>query len=153
MIQKYKSLVDDLVTFNNEEKRLILRALAMSSEVSHLERLLSLCLDIDMVRGSDAVEVFVCVAHNPNGADLYWKFYQANFVFIHEHFSGGFQSEMLQRALLGYTTLERATEIEEFYSKLNPALIKKDLHLISQAIERIRAQHTMFKAIEKSARL
>lgn len=119
-----------------EEKLRQLRGLANFKPRELLQATLAMSLSPD-VRSQDTILVVVAVAGNRNdGRALAWKFIQDNWPeFDRRYGRGGAAITNLVAITGGFTSLERAAEVENFF-KANP--VPSAARTIEQSLERIR---------------
>ncbi|MSQ10229.1 MAG: M1 family peptidase [Dehalococcoidia bacterium] len=118
-----------------EEKLRFLRSLTRFKQPELLQRTLETALGPD-VRLQDSVMVIGGVAGNRIGRPLAWKFVQDNWDEIDRRYgSGGFGIMSLVGMTGGFTTLDRAAEVEGFFAE-HPA--PSAARTVQQSLERIR---------------
>ena len=88
------------------------------------------------VRSQDTVLVIGAVAGNQNGRDLCWDFIRENWEELDRRYGrGGFAIMRLVSITGGFTTLDRYSEVENFFAS-NPA--PSATRTIQQCLERIK---------------
>ena len=118
-----------------EEKLRFLRALGRFSQPALLQRTLERSLTPD-VRSQDTVSLIGAVATNRKGRDLTWQFVKDNWAELDRRYGrGGFSITSIVSVGGGFTTLERAAEVEEFF-QTHPAPSAE--RTVQQTLERIR---------------
>ena len=118
-----------------EEKLRFLRALGRFPQRELLQTTLDRSLSAD-VRSQDTILVVGSVASNRRGRDLAWEFVKANWEELDRRYGrGGFAITSLVAFTGGFTALERAAEVEEFFAT-HPAPSAE--RTIRQSLERIR---------------
>jgi puromycin-sensitive aminopeptidase len=118
-----------------EEKLRFLRSLTRFKQPELLQRTLETALGPD-VRLQDSVGVIGGVAGNRIGRPMAWKFLQDNWDEIDRRYgSGGFGIMSLVGLTGGFTTLDRAAEVEAFFAE-HPA--PSAARTVQQSLERIR---------------
>jgi puromycin-sensitive aminopeptidase len=121
----------------SEEKRRCLLALGASKDPATLVNYLNMGLS-DKVRGQDIYLVVMSVASNHKGRDIAWKWFQDNVDTLRARFNQGGMSTVgyiISSILTGYSTLEKADEVQMFFSKHSfPAAARK----IAQSLETVR---------------
>ncbi|MBI4233622.1 MAG: M1 family metallopeptidase [Chloroflexi bacterium] len=120
---------------SHEEKMRFLGALTRFPDPGLLQETLERSLSID-VRSQDAVFVVTGVAANRLGRGLAWEFVKANWgEFDRRYGAGGFAIMRLISLTGGFTTRDRAREVEEFFwDHPVPAAHRT----VQQSLERIR---------------
>ena len=118
----------------HEEKDRVSRAMGMCKDKGVLKDVLAFAIG-DAVRAQDTPFVIASVANNPKGRDLAWDFVKANYKLLHDRYkSGMLMSRLCQRTTQHFNTLDKATEVENFFNTHpNPAE-----RSIRQSIESIR---------------
>ena len=118
----------------HEEKDRVSRAMGMCKDKGVLKDVLAFAIG-DGVRAQDTPFVIASVANNPKGRDLAWDFVKANYKLLHDRYkSGMLMSRLCQRTTQHFNTLDKATEVENFFNTHpNPAE-----RSIRQSIESIR---------------
>ncbi len=119
----------------SEEKVRLLSALTVPKRENLLRETLERSLS-DEVRPQDAVTVLVGVGSNRYGRDHAWEFIEENWEELTRRYSkAGFLLRALVGVSEGFTTVNRAEEVEAFFrSHPTPAAQRK----IQQSLERIR---------------
>ena len=118
-----------------EEKNRFLGALSRFQQRDLLQETLDRGLSSD-VRSQDTVSVVGAVAGNRHGRDLAWDFVKTNWdEFDRRYGRGGFAIMNLVSITGGFTKIERAQEVEEFFQS-HPA--PSAARTIQQSLERIR---------------
>ncbi|HLE80996.1 MAG TPA: ERAP1-like C-terminal domain-containing protein, partial [Dehalococcoidia bacterium] len=118
-----------------EEKLRFLRALGNFPQRELLQTTLDRSLSAD-VRIQDSVMVIGAVSSNRQGRQPAWEFIKANWDELDRRYGrGGFAIASLVALTNGFTTLEKAAEVEAFF-KTHPA--PSAARAIQQALERIR---------------
>ncbi|MBI4498852.1 MAG: M1 family metallopeptidase [Chloroflexi bacterium] len=119
-----------------EEKLRFLRALTRFPQRDLLQTTLERSLSPD-VRSQDTITIVVSVAANRrDGRALAWEFVQANWPeFDRRYGRGGASITSLVALTGGFTTLERAREVEEFF-RTHPVPAAR--RTVEQSLERIR---------------
>ena len=118
-----------------EEKVRLLVALSRFQQTALLEETLDRSLSAE-VRVHDAINVVTSVAGNRRGRDLAWDFLKASWnEFDRRYGEGGFGLMRLVSITSGFTTREKAEEVERFFSD-HPAPAAE--RSVRQSLERIR---------------
>jgi aminopeptidase N len=119
----------------HEEKMRLLRALARFRRVDLLQRALDLSLGDD-VRFQDTVLLVMAVGANSLGRDMTWEFIKANWAELDRRYgAGGFIISRLVTVTGGFTSLDRADDVEAFFQEHpTPAVTRT----VQQSLERIR---------------
>ena len=119
----------------HEEKIRLLGALSRLPSRDLLEDLLKQSMT-NAVRSQDTVLVIGAVAGNQNGRDLCWDFIRENWEELDRRYGrGGFAIMRLVSITGGFTTLDRYSEVENFFAS-NPA--PSATRTIQQCLERIK---------------
>jgi puromycin-sensitive aminopeptidase len=119
----------------HEEKVRLLRALSRFSREDLLQWALRLSLEPE-VRSQDTVMLVTAVASNRKGRDLAWEFIKDGWPeFDRRYGGGGFAIMRLVSITGGFTSLDHARDVEEFFQK-HPAPAAN--RTIKQCLERIR---------------
>ncbi|MSQ14321.1 MAG: M1 family peptidase [Dehalococcoidia bacterium] len=118
-----------------EEKLRLLRALARFPQPELLRRTLEYSLSAN-VRSQDTITVVTSVAGNRIGRDMAWEFVKNNWdEFDRRYGKGGFAITNLVGFTGGFSTAERAADVEEFFkAHPTPAATRS----VQQSLERIR---------------
>ena len=118
----------------HEEKDRLSRAMGACKDKGILQNVLDFAIS-DSVRAQDTPFVIAAVANNPKGRDLAWDFVKSNHKLFHDRYkSGMLMTRLCQRTTQHFTTLDKATEVEEFF-KTHPNPAERT---IRQSIESIR---------------
>ncbi|MBM3941206.1 MAG: M1 family metallopeptidase [SAR202 cluster bacterium] len=118
-----------------EEKMRLLGSMAQTRDRELLSDLLKRSLGPE-VRSQDTPSVITAVAGNRHGRDLAWEFVKENWAELDRRYGrGGFSIMRLVGITGGFTSLERAKEVEAFF-KAHPA--PSAARTIQQSLERIR---------------
>ena len=122
----------------HEEKDRLSRAMGACKDKGILKEVLEFAIS-DAVRAQDTPFVIASVANNSKGRDLAWDFVKANHKLFHDRYkSGMLMTRLCQRTTQHFNTLDKATEVEEFFNTHpNPAE-----RTIRQSIESIRLNAT-----------
>ena len=118
-----------------EEKLRLVRALARFPQREFLETTLEHALS-EYIRSQDTIALVVSVASNRIGRELAWEFVKKNWEeFDRRYGRGGFAITQLVGFTGGFTTLDKANDIEEFFN-LHPT--PAAARTVQQSLERIR---------------
>ena len=118
-----------------EEKMRVLGSLAQTPDRSLLSDLLQRSMGSE-VRSQDTPLAITAVAGNRHGRDLAWQFIQDNWDELDRRYGRiGFSIMRLVGITGGFTSLDRAQEVEEFFKK-HPA--PSAARTLQQSLERIR---------------
>ncbi len=119
----------------NEEKARLLRALAAPKSESLLRETLERSMT-EQVRSQDSVLVISDVGDNRYGRDLAWEFTKDHWDELYRRYGKtGHLVRRLINVTESFTTLDKATEVEEFF-RAHPVPAAK--MKVQQALERIR---------------
>ncbi|MFQ5934131.1 MAG: ERAP1-like C-terminal domain-containing protein, partial [Dehalococcoidia bacterium] len=119
----------------HEEKMRLLGALTRPRDRELLQETLQRSIS-EEVRAQDTVLVLTAVAANRYGRDLAWEFIKSNWDELDRRYGkGGFMIMRLVSTTQGFTTLERAEEVEQFF-KEHP--VSAAHRTVQQSLERIR---------------
>ena len=119
-----------------EEKMRFFGALTRVQDRALLQENLRRAMDPEEVRIQDTVILVGAVAGNRQGRDLAWEFVKDNWDELDRRYGkGGFAVTRLVGITGGFTTLERAQEVDEFFQS-HPA--PSAARTIQQSLERIR---------------
>ena len=122
-----------------EEKMRFLGAVARFRDRGLLQENLGRALNPTEVRVQDTVLLVGAIGANRHGRDLVWEFIKEHWPELDRRYGkGGFAITNLVSVTGSFTTLERAREVEEFFSA-NPA--PSAARTIQQSLERIRLNH------------
>eukprot|EP00003_Mantamonas_plastica_P023141 TRINITY_DN408_c4_g1_i1.p2 TRINITY_DN408_c4_g1~~TRINITY_DN408_c4_g1_i1.p2 ORF type:complete len:213 (+),score=84.55 TRINITY_DN408_c4_g1_i1:1021-1659(+) len=121
-----------------EEKRRCLYALTQANEQYLLRYLLQWAINDTNVRIQDTVRVISYVAANPNGRDIAWSFFRANWAELNRRYGGGgFAIDSLVTAVTsGYASQQKVDEVTEWFAK-NP--VPSASRSIDASIEQIKS--------------
>ncbi|XP_030829988.1 puromycin-sensitive aminopeptidase [Strongylocentrotus purpuratus] len=129
MIEFFK--VQDL----QEEKDRIQRSLGAIKDPALIKKVLEFSIG-EHVRSQDTVFVISGVTGTKTGRELAWQFLQDKWSELFERFSGGFLlSRLVQSCTEGFTTEERALEVQSFF-EAHPAPAAE--RTVQQSLENIR---------------
>ena len=118
-----------------EEKIRLLISLARFSDVDLLKDLLARSLSDD-VRSQDTITLVSAVAANIRGRNIAWEFVKDNWTEFDKRYGGGGFGLMRLVAITGsFTSEEKATEIEDFFTEHPTPAAERT---IRQSLERIR---------------
>jgi puromycin-sensitive aminopeptidase len=118
-----------------EEKMRLLGSIAQTQHRELLSEMLQRSMGSE-VRSQDTPSVISAVAGNRRGRDLAWQFVKDNWNELDRRYGrGGFSIMRLVGITGGFTAIERAAEVEEFF-KSHPA--PSAARTIQQSLERIR---------------
>ncbi|XP_064404394.1 aminopeptidase Ey-like [Halichondria panicea] len=117
------------------DKRLMLRALAFSTEPWVLNRFLSYTLD--RIRSQDQLSVIVYVSWNIHGRSLAWNFFRNNWEYLVTNFGrDGYFGRLIRYITQSFSTEFELQEVIDFFS--DHADASSATRSIKQAIETIR---------------
>ncbi len=120
----------------HEEKMRLLGALTRFAQPELVADALARSMDDEQVRAQDAPLVLAQVAMNREGRDAAWDFMRDQWGEIDRRYGkGGFAIMRLVQVTGSFTTLERAAEVDAFFTA-NPA--PSAARTIQQSLERIR---------------
>ncbi len=118
-----------------EEKLRLMRSLARFPQREFLETTLQHSLS-EYVRSQDTIALVVSVASNRIGRDLAWEFVKSNWEeFDRRYGRGGFAITQLVGFTGGFTTADKAADVEEFFNTHPTPSIART---VQQSLERIR---------------
>jgi len=124
----------------------VLGSLAQTPERALLSDLLQRSMGSE-VRSQDTPSVITAVAGNRHGRALAWQFIQDNWDELDRRYGrSGFSIMRMVGITGGFTSLDRAQEVEEFFKK-HPA--PSAARTLQQSLERIRLNA---KWVEKNAK-
>ncbi len=118
----------------HEEKDRLSRAMGSFKDQEVLKKVLLFAVG-DSVRAQDTPFVIGSVAANPLGRDLAWEYVRNNYqMFVDRYKTGMLMNRLIKFTTEGFTTRERADEIEAFF-KVNKNLAER---VLSQSLEHVR---------------
>ena len=118
-----------------EEKVRLQGALARFRQPELIQRALDLSLDSDRIRVQDTPRIIMALTGNPGGLAPTWEFMKQNWAeFDRRYGGGGFAVMRLVAITGGFTTQERAQEVESFFRE-HP--VPAATRTVQQSLERI----------------
>ncbi len=131
-----------------EEKIRILGAMSMFQQPELLKRTMEYSLT-PAVRSQDSPSALARVARNPFGLELAWEFLREHWSeYMKRYGAGGhMMGRIVQAVTAGFSTLEKAAEVEFFFKKNKVPHAKR---AIEQSLESIHLNHAFIKKHEKT---